>query len=162
MGAPIVDDERWAMIEPLLPTPKPRRKKYPGRLPVANRAALNGILSDSRLVSAGRTCRQNWDLARVQPAGDGCATGRRLACGSDCTSYCWRSYARQANRISHGQPSTLRLCEPSGWPKNWSEPHGSRATRFQAPHTRRRQWRSCQRDPDRRESQRRHPTAAAG
>jgi transposase len=24
--------------------PKPRRKKYPGRLPVANRAALNGIL----------------------------------------------------------------------------------------------------------------------
>ena len=44
MGAPIVEDELWALIEPLLPTPKPRRKKYPGRLPVANRAALNGIL----------------------------------------------------------------------------------------------------------------------
>lgn len=44
MGAPIVDDELWALIEPLLPTPKPRRKKYPGRLPVANRAVLNGIL----------------------------------------------------------------------------------------------------------------------
>ncbi|WP_397293185.1 IS5 family transposase [Pandoraea sputorum] len=34
----------WALIEPLLPPPKPRRQKYPGRLPVSNRAALNGIL----------------------------------------------------------------------------------------------------------------------
>jgi transposase len=28
----------------LLPPPKPRRKKYPGRRPVSDRAALNGIL----------------------------------------------------------------------------------------------------------------------
>ncbi|WP_150778024.1 IS5 family transposase [Pandoraea sputorum] len=44
MGTPIIDDELWALIEPLLPPPKPRRQKYPGRLPVSNRAALNGIL----------------------------------------------------------------------------------------------------------------------
>ncbi|MFM0438534.1 IS5 family transposase [Paraburkholderia strydomiana] len=44
MGAPIIDDELWALIGPLLPPPKPRRKKYPGRLSVPNRAALNGIL----------------------------------------------------------------------------------------------------------------------
>lgn len=44
MSAPIIDDELWALIEPLLPAPKPRRKKYPGRLPVSDRAALNGIL----------------------------------------------------------------------------------------------------------------------
>ena len=44
MDAPIVDDELWTLIEPFLPSPKPRRKKYPSRLPVANRAALNGIL----------------------------------------------------------------------------------------------------------------------
>ncbi|MGT2509196.1 IS5 family transposase [Cupriavidus basilensis] len=44
MGAPIIDDELWALIEPLLPAPKPRRKKYPGRLPVSDRAVLNGIL----------------------------------------------------------------------------------------------------------------------
>jgi hypothetical protein len=31
MGAPIVDDELWALIEPLLPTPKPRRKNYQWR-----------------------------------------------------------------------------------------------------------------------------------
>ncbi|WP_459574255.1 transposase, partial [Cupriavidus sp. 8B] len=44
MGAPIIDDELWALIEPLLPAPMPRRKKYPGRLPVSDRAVLNGIL----------------------------------------------------------------------------------------------------------------------
>ncbi|WP_088504393.1 IS5 family transposase [Burkholderia ubonensis] len=44
MPAPIIDDELWAPIEPLLPPPKPRRKRYPGRLPVSDRAALNGIL----------------------------------------------------------------------------------------------------------------------
>ncbi|WP_224786978.1 transposase [Pandoraea sputorum] len=44
MGTPIIDDELWALIEPLLPPPKPRRQKYPGRLPVSNRAALIGIL----------------------------------------------------------------------------------------------------------------------
>jgi transposase len=44
MCAAIIDDDLWTLIEPLLPAPKPRRKKYPGRLPVSNRAALNGIL----------------------------------------------------------------------------------------------------------------------
>src|SRR5471032_2435842 len=44
MPAPIIDDELWALIEPLLPPPKPRRQRYPGRLPVSDRAALNGIL----------------------------------------------------------------------------------------------------------------------
>jgi transposase len=44
MQAPIIDDELWTLIEALLPSPKPRRNKYPGRLPVSDRAALNGIL----------------------------------------------------------------------------------------------------------------------
>jgi transposase len=57
MGAPIVDDELWALIEPLLPTPKPRHKKYSGRLSVANRAALNGILFVLKTVSARATLR---------------------------------------------------------------------------------------------------------
>ncbi|MBF3909636.1 transposase [Burkholderia pseudomallei] len=43
-GKPIIDDGLWARIEPLLPPPKPRRVKYPGRKPVAGRAALTGIL----------------------------------------------------------------------------------------------------------------------
>jgi transposase len=44
MEALIIDDELWTLIELLLPPSKPRRKKNPGRLPVSDRAALNGIL----------------------------------------------------------------------------------------------------------------------
>jgi transposase len=44
METPIVDDELWKLIEALLPPAKPRGEKYPGRLPVSNRAALNGVL----------------------------------------------------------------------------------------------------------------------
>src|SRR5471032_880618 len=45
MDKPIIDDELWKRIEPLLPQPKPRREKYPGRKPVPDRAALSGIFS---------------------------------------------------------------------------------------------------------------------
>ena len=44
MAKPILDDTLWENIEPLLPPPKPRRFRYPGRKPVENRAALTGIL----------------------------------------------------------------------------------------------------------------------
>jgi transposase len=38
-----VSDELWARIQPLLPV-KPRRSRWPGRLPLDDRACLNGIL----------------------------------------------------------------------------------------------------------------------
>ena len=44
MAKPILDDALWKRIEPLLPEPKPRRFRFPGRKPVPNRAALTGIL----------------------------------------------------------------------------------------------------------------------
>ncbi|PMS14595.1 IS5/IS1182 family transposase, partial [Paraburkholderia rhynchosiae] len=31
MARPIIDDELWALIEPLLPPARPRRFRYPGR-----------------------------------------------------------------------------------------------------------------------------------
>ncbi|MGF6979717.1 transposase [Paraburkholderia sp. JPY465] len=65
MGKPIVDDELWALIEPLLPPPKPRRFKYPGRKPVPDRAALTGILF---VLKTGI----RW---RDQPAEMGCGSG---------------------------------------------------------------------------------------
>jgi transposase len=71
-GAPIFDDELWALIESLLPTPKPRRKKYPGRLPVANRAALNGILF---VLKTGIRWR---DLSTKLGFGSGATCWRRL------------------------------------------------------------------------------------
>src|ERR687884_1023425 len=42
MAAPLVPDELWSIIEPLLPAPKPRPKG--GRRPLDNRAALTGII----------------------------------------------------------------------------------------------------------------------
>ena len=44
MAKPILDDELWEIIEPLLPLPKRRRKRYPGRKPIGHRQALSAIL----------------------------------------------------------------------------------------------------------------------
>jgi len=44
MAKAILDESLWILIEPVLPPPKPRRKKYPGRKPISNRQALTGIL----------------------------------------------------------------------------------------------------------------------
>jgi transposase len=44
MARPLLTDELWERIRPLLPPPKPRRRRYPGRKPVEDRKALTGIL----------------------------------------------------------------------------------------------------------------------
>ena len=43
MAKPILDDELWQIIEPLIPKKK-RRFRYPGRKPVPDREVLTGIL----------------------------------------------------------------------------------------------------------------------
>ena len=43
MAKPILDDELWKLIEPIIPKKK-RRFQYPGRKSIPNRAALTGIL----------------------------------------------------------------------------------------------------------------------
>jgi transposase len=44
MAKPLLPDDLWELIEPLLPPPKPRRRRHPGRKPVTHRQALTGIL----------------------------------------------------------------------------------------------------------------------
>ena len=44
MARLLLTDEFWAIVQPLLPPPKSRRFRFPGRKPVDNRVALNGIL----------------------------------------------------------------------------------------------------------------------
>jgi len=44
MAKPLVSDALWDLMQPLLPPPKPRRFRYPGRKPVDDRQALTGIL----------------------------------------------------------------------------------------------------------------------
>src|SRR5437016_1425793 len=40
----LVPDALWAKIQPLLPARPARRQRYPGRLPIEDRAALRGIV----------------------------------------------------------------------------------------------------------------------
>ena len=70
MAKPLLDDELWTLIEPLLPEPKPRRKRFPGRKPVSNRQALMGILF---VLKTGIP----WEYLPLE-----------LGCGSGMT--CWR------------------------------------------------------------------------
>lgn len=44
MARPLVDDALWQRIEPLLPPPKPRRIRFPGRKPLDRRKVLTGII----------------------------------------------------------------------------------------------------------------------
>ena len=44
MAKPLLSDELWSVIEPILPPPRPRRFRFPGRKPVGDRPCLTGIL----------------------------------------------------------------------------------------------------------------------
>jgi transposase len=44
MAEQLLDDDLWNLIEPILPKPKRRRFRYPGRKPISHRQALDGIL----------------------------------------------------------------------------------------------------------------------
>ncbi len=72
MCKPIIDDELRALIDPLLPPPKPRREKNPGRLPVSNCATLTGILF---VLKTGLRWR---DLLAEMGCGSGVTCWRRL------------------------------------------------------------------------------------
>jgi len=44
MAKPILENKLWEIVEPLLPRPKKRRRRYPGRKPLDNRQVLCAIL----------------------------------------------------------------------------------------------------------------------
>ena len=44
MAKPLLSDALWSIIEPILPKPKRRRFRYPGRKPRDDRPCLTGIL----------------------------------------------------------------------------------------------------------------------
>jgi transposase len=70
MGREMVDDTLWAAIEPLLPRPKRRRRKHPGRKPLQDRKILTGILF---VLMSGIP----WEMLP-----------KEMGCGSGMT--CWR------------------------------------------------------------------------
>ena len=44
MAKELIPDELWELIEPILPPPRERRHRYPGRKPMDRRKALTGIV----------------------------------------------------------------------------------------------------------------------
>jgi transposase len=79
----LVPDGPWERIAPLLPPPKPRRHRYPGRRRIEDRPALTGIvfvlttgiswtpLPTSLVGCSGVTCwrrLRDWTAAGVWPA----------------------------------------------------------------------------------------------
>ena len=72
MAKPILDDDLWQLIEPLLPPLKPRRFRFPGRKPISHRQALTGILF---VLKAGIAWHQ---LPRELGCGSGMTCLRRL------------------------------------------------------------------------------------
>jgi transposase len=74
MAKPLLTDELWHRIQPLLPPPRPRRFRYPGRKPLEDRKALTGILF---VLKTGIP----WEYLP-----------REMGCGSGMT--CWRRLER--------------------------------------------------------------------
>lgn len=70
MAKPVLSDELWELIEPLLPPPKARRFRYPGRKPMDRRKVLTGILF---VLKSGIP----WEMLP-----------KEMGCGSGMT--CWR------------------------------------------------------------------------
>ncbi len=70
MAKPLVSDELWEIVQPLLPSPKPRRFRNPGRKPLDDRKALTGILF---VLKSGIP----WEMLPQE-----------MGCGSGMT--CWR------------------------------------------------------------------------
>jgi transposase len=69
MPKPLIEDDLWIRIEPLLPK-KRRRKRHSGRLPLEDRAVLSGILF---VLRSGIP----WEMLP-----------KEMGCGSGMT--CWR------------------------------------------------------------------------
>jgi transposase len=63
MAKPLVSDELWQRIEPLLPQPKPGRFRFPGRKPLDYRKVLTGIIFVLKTGIPGRSCPRRWAVA---------------------------------------------------------------------------------------------------
>src|SRR3954470_1053920 len=70
MAKPMLSDELWTLIKPLLPPPRKRCRGHPGRRPLDDRRALTGILFVLRTGIP-------WEYLP-----------REMGCGSGMT--CWR------------------------------------------------------------------------
>lgn len=73
MAKPVINDALWERISKVLPPPKPRRFRFPGRKPLDDRSVLTGIL---HVLKTGIP----WDaLPQEMGSGSGMSCWNRLA-----------------------------------------------------------------------------------
>lgn len=160
--AKLLDDELWALIEPLLPPPKPRRSRYPGRKPLDDRAVLTGILF---ILQTGL----RWDLLpREMGCGSGMSCWRRLrdwqAAGVwDRLHEVLLAKLRESDRIDWSRvvvdSSSIRAV---GAGQKRTESHRPRASWFKAPPHYRSAGHPARGNPHRRQPSRCHAASRAG
>lgn len=162
MAREIVTDELWALIEPILPPPKPRRFRYPGRKPIDNRATLTGILF------VLRTGIPWEDLPKEMGCGSGMTCWRRLrdwqqAGVWDDIHQVLLNKLHEADKIDWSRTvvdsSSVRAVLGGA---DRAEPYGSREKRHEAPHPRGRQRYSAGEDAHGGQCPRCHPTDSSG
>src|SRR4051794_23149996 len=109
-----IDDALWAEIEPLIPV-RARRHRYPGRKPISDRLALNGILHVLHTGIAWEDLPQEYGYgsgvtawrrhARV-------AAGRRLGRAAPATAH--QAQRRWRDRLVQGRRRRLPCTCPFG------------------------------------------------
>ena len=108
MAKPLLPNELWNRIEPLLPPPKPRRFRYPGRKPFDNRKTLIGILF------VLRTGIRWEDLPQELGCGSGMTCWRRLRDWHEAGV--WQALHElllaELNGAGRARSSTARRCAP--------------------------------------------------
>jgi transposase len=101
MAKPVLDEELWRLIQPLLPKPKRRRRWHPGRRPLGDREALTGILF---VLKTGIP----WEYLPPE-----------MGCGSGMT--CWRRLRAWQRRGVWRKLHRRLLCRLNGADKiDWS------------------------------------------
>src|SRR5215211_4428074 len=131
MSKPLVSDELWNTIAPLLPPEPPKPKG--GRPRVPDRAALTGIVFVLRSGIPWDLLPHEMAVAAGSPAGAGCATGSAPGCGTACTKRCWIVSAPRASSIGRARARTAGASRPKRGRGDRAEPDGSRQARQQAP-----------------------------
>ena len=163
MAKPLVDDELWDLIEPLLPPPKPRPYGHPGRKPKPDRQVLAGILFVLRTGVP-------WEyVPQEMGSGSGMTCWRRLRDWQKAGV--WQQIfevllakLQHAHQIDWSRAAidsgTVRAV--GGGEKNWAEPNRQGSKRKQASYYNRRYWHSLERWLDPRQRTRQHNPAGNG
>ena len=161
MAKPLIGDELWEIIEPLLPVKK-RRFRHPGRKPIDNRKALSAILFVLRTGIP-------WEyLPQELGWGSGMTAWRRLEAWQK--RGVWKKVHESllarlqgADKIDWSRvvvdSSSIRALHGE---KNGSQPHRSWAEREQAPHCDRRERHFARAHTDWCQRVRRYPDDPAG